>query len=222
MLTICWSPKGGSGVSVVAAALALACADGGEETLLVDLDGDQPGILGLGRSGVGVADWLASVEVPVDALAALEQPVGERLRVLERGRADLTAPDPDRLDLLAGVLASSSRTVVVDAGGTAARAWWRTVEARVVVVLRPCYLATRRLLAGGGLPPGAVLVVIEEGGRVLRAGDVASAVDTGRVLRLPWDPAVARAVDAGLLAARMPRSMRRMGERLGSAVPESR
>lgn len=46
MLVVCWLPKGGVGTSVVAAALALRAAADGTETLLVDLAGDQPAILG--------------------------------------------------------------------------------------------------------------------------------------------------------------------------------
>ncbi len=65
MLLALWSPKGGSGTSVVAAALALVAA-GREETRLADLGGDQPAILSLpqlpadaGPSG-GLAGWLAA------------------------------------------------------------------------------------------------------------------------------------------------------------------
>ena len=57
-VTICWSAKGGSGTTVVAAALALACPT---SSLLVDLDGELPMVLGLpDQGGQGVADWLAS------------------------------------------------------------------------------------------------------------------------------------------------------------------
>ena len=62
-VTICWSAKGGSGTTVVAAALALA---GRAESLLVDLDGELPAVLGLPEpADKASADWLAS-----DAAAA--------------------------------------------------------------------------------------------------------------------------------------------------------
>ena len=57
MLVICWSPKGGSGTSVVAAALALGHADRGE-AVLVDLVGDQGAILGVETPEVGVVGGL--------------------------------------------------------------------------------------------------------------------------------------------------------------------
>ncbi|MEZ5168106.1 MAG: hypothetical protein R2695_17075 [Acidimicrobiales bacterium] len=95
MLTVCWSPKGGSGTSVVAAALAVSTASAGRECLLVDLGGDLPALLGLAEEGDGVADWLAaSCEVPVDALRSLEVEVAERLRFCPRDRP--TWPVPSR------------------------------------------------------------------------------------------------------------------------------
>ena len=57
LLTL-WSPKGGSGTSVFAAACALVLARG-PGARLVDLGGDQPAIFGLGAEPrTGVADWL--------------------------------------------------------------------------------------------------------------------------------------------------------------------
>ena len=43
-VTVCWSVKGGSGTTVVAATLALSCPTA---SLLVDLDGELPAVLGL-------------------------------------------------------------------------------------------------------------------------------------------------------------------------------
>nr|MBA2279690.1 hypothetical protein [Acidimicrobiia bacterium] len=47
MLISCWSTKGGSGTTVVAAALALVFARTTGDALLADLAGDQPAALGL-------------------------------------------------------------------------------------------------------------------------------------------------------------------------------
>jgi hypothetical protein len=52
-------------------------------------------------------------------------------------------------------------------------------------------------------------VLIREPGRALHAADVERAVGVPVVAELDLDPAVARAVDAGLLAARLPRSLQR-------------
>ena len=57
-LTVCWSAKGGSGTTVVAAALALGSTI---DSLLVDLDGELPAALGVPEpSGQGLSDWFAS------------------------------------------------------------------------------------------------------------------------------------------------------------------
>src|SRR5438552_253681 len=71
VLIALWSAKGGSGTTVVAAALATVLArssPGG--AVLVDLAGDVPGALGVAEPpGYGVADWLAAgPSVPEDAL----------------------------------------------------------------------------------------------------------------------------------------------------------
>src|SRR3954447_24799627 len=59
MLVACWSVKGGSGTTVVSAALALAVAATGHDALLVDMGGDVPAALGVPEpAGPGLADWL--------------------------------------------------------------------------------------------------------------------------------------------------------------------
>ena len=56
--TVCWAVKGGSGTSVVAACSALTNP---LTRLLVDLDGDQPSVLGLPEpAGQGLGDWFAT------------------------------------------------------------------------------------------------------------------------------------------------------------------
>ena len=200
MFIICRSPKGGVGTSVVAATLAIRRAQAGDDTLLIDLAGDQPDLLGVSTPEHGVGDWLSGTDIPLDGLTALEREVAPHLRLLVRG----TAPTLERLDVLAGVCAASGRTVVVDAG-VASDAHWAAGHAEEVVVLRACYLAARR---AGTLGPRTRLVVIEAPGRVLRASDVADAVGVPVWCRLIADPAVGRSVDAGLLTVRLPRSLR--------------
>lgn len=202
MLVVCWSPKGGVGTSVVAAALALRAAADGADTLLVDLAGDQPAILGIDvGSREGVGDWLgAGDDVPIDALAVLEVPVAERLHLLPRGELGAT----DRLRVFGGLITAGGRCVVVDAG-VARDSSWAPLGHRSVLVLRTCYLAARR---AGVVDPSTRLVVIDEPGRALRPSDIGAAVGVAPWIRLSADPAVARAVDAGLLAARLPRSLR--------------
>ena len=210
MLVACWSPKGGVGTTVVAATLALVLAGDAPaagEVLLVDLAGDVPAALGiadLDGGGAGVSDWLAAApEVAPDALGRIETVAAPGVALLRRGTAPLPA---GRGGLLAGVLASDPRRVVVDCGhdlGVGAAV--ADVASRSLLVLRPCFLAVRRAAACALRPTGVVLV--DEPGRSLAPADIEAALGVPVVARVRCTEQVARTVDAGLLAARLPRSL---------------
>ena len=216
MFAVCWSVKGGSGTTVVAAALALVLARRSPSgALLVDLAGDGPAALGLPEpDGPGLAGWFAAGRsVPADGLNRLEVAVTSGLSVVPRGRGPLGPAD--RAEVLAGVLAAESRSVVVDAGvpgwadpdrDTAAPVLAAAAGASLLVT-RPCYLSLRRAVAAPLQPTGVVLVV--EPGRALDRRDVDEILGAPVVAEVLVDPAVARAVDAGLLVARLPRSLER-------------
>lgn len=215
-----WTAKGGSGCSVTAAAVALLAAER-TDTLLVDLAGEQPAILGSGQAdGVGLADWLTRAEAPPpDALARLERPVTPNLHVLSTDVPGWAPVVPAaRAALLAGLLGLDRRLVVVDLGRWDRR--WAPVLERAserILVTRPCYLALRAA-ATGPTPSGVVLVT--ELGRALGPHEVTAAVGAPVRVRIPSDPAIARAVDAGLLALRLPRPLHKLGSLLapGSAA----
>lgn len=239
MLIACWSPKGGSGTTVVAAALALVLAGGdgpsvrparpprrqwqegaGGPTLLVDLAGDIPAALGVPEpSGPGLSDWLAAgPDVPDDALTRLEVEAAPNLRLLALGgsravagchRGDACAAGCHRGDALVGALAADRRPVVADCG-RAERGPELAVAAGAalsLMVLRPCYLALRRALAAPIRPSGLVLIGTE--GRSLGRRDVEEVLGVPVRAEVVLDDAVARAVDAGLLATRVPRALER-------------
>jgi hypothetical protein len=102
MVTLCWAAKGGSGTTVVAATLALHAS---VPTLLVDLDGELPTVLGLPESDrPGVGDWLAS-DAPAAHLDDLLLTVDDHTSLLPwrgggvvAGGADASGvgTDPDR------------------------------------------------------------------------------------------------------------------------------
>ena len=86
MIIACWSVKGGSGTTVVSAALAVLLARGSPGTLLVDLAGEAPTVLGLPDArGPGLAEWLAEPAHPPDVLARLTAAVGGGLELLPPG-----------------------------------------------------------------------------------------------------------------------------------------
>lgn len=91
--------------------------------------------------------------------------------------------------------------VIIDAGTQP-----ETVEGVAYLVTRPCYLALRRSFT---VPRPDGLVVITEPGRALTVEDVAAVIGAPVRAVIPQDPAVARAIDAGLLASRLPRTLAR-------------
>jgi hypothetical protein len=209
MLVACWSSKGGAGTTVVAAALALLLADRAPAgALAVDLAGDLPAVLGVAEvDGPGLAGWLAAgPQVPVDALGRLERRAVPQLGLLDRGSGPL---DPARGEVLGRLLSADDRPVVADCG-TAPHGAALAVAAgaeRSLLVTRACYLALRRVGAVPLRPTGVVLVL--EPGRALDRHDVEQRLGAPVVAAVAHDPAVARAVDAGVLAARLPRGLAR-------------
>lgn len=211
MLVSCWSAKGGSGTTVVSVALALVLART-SEVLLVDLAGDVPGVLGLPEpDSPGLTAWLAAGDdVGVDALERLEVPARPDLSVLPRGSGPLPL-EPSRHEVLAAHLADGDRPVVVDCGllgrGPSAAVVVAGAATQSLLVTRPCYLALRRAVHLPLRPSGVVLIT--EPGRALTRSDVEQVVGVAVCAEVALDPAVARAVDAGLLGARLPRTLER-------------
>lgn len=202
-VTVCWSLKGGSGTSVVAAALALTSP---VPVTLVDLAGDLPAVLGLPEPhGPGLHEWLGS-DAPAARLADLSVRAADHLTLVPSGQ-----PGPvdrlDRWDEMVDALTSDGGSVIVDAGtGSPPEALHRLAD-RSLLVTRACYLALRRAMNAPVRPTGVVLVA--EPGRALRSSDVEGAIGAPVLCTIAVDPAVARAVDAGLLASRIPRLMER-------------
>jgi hypothetical protein len=212
MFFACWSPKGGSGTTVVACALAAVLSrshPGG--CLLADLSGDAAAVLGVpDPTGPGLAEWLrAGPDVGSGALARLEVDAGPGLRLLPWKAAADQSAGAGRGDALVAALSADARPVVADCGSGVSGAGLALAAGASVslLVLRPCYLAVRRALAAPVRPSGVVLVV--EPGRSLGRRDVEDVLGVPVQAEVALDEAVARAVDAGLLARRLPRSLER-------------
>ena len=207
MLTVCWAAKGGSGTTVVTATLALASGP----ALLIDLAGDLPAALGVADPiGPGLHDWAVSA-AEADRLAAIEIDVAPDTRLVTAGTRQVVSPE--RWEVLAERLRGDRRRVVVDAGtGDPPSALLRAAD-RAWLVTRPCYLSLRAAVRQRARPTGVVL--IDEPGRALGVSEVEAALGAPVVATLLVDPAVARAVDAGLVVSRLPGAYRR---RVGAAA----
>lgn len=206
-MIICWSSKGGSGTTVVSAALAIL-ASASRPTTLVDLCGDLPAALGVAEpSGPGLADWMQSPLATDTALAQLATEVTPQLHLLHRGHGSLP---PQRWSTLADSMAASLHgDIVIDCGTTLPPSELLHLSDTCLLVVRPCYLALRRAMTmAPSLDPWVTgVVLVTEPGRALRGTDVARSLGVPVVAEVPLDPAVARAVDAGLLLSRLPRAL---------------
>ncbi len=219
MYTFCWSSKGGSGTTVVAAAMAVSSART-RPTLLIDLGGDLPAALGVSALGLaaptgpGVGEWLASPHAPGSSLVELAVEVSPDLFLVPAGSLESGADlDEVQAERLAHACAGGSMPTIVDAGRHGRHHVLHASAARSLIVVRPCYLALRRAVLSSGLADAAV--VVHEPGRSLGIDDVTRAIGAPVLAEIAWDPAVARAVDAGLLAHRLPSVLRTAAERLG-------
>lgn len=198
------SPKGGSGTTVTAVATAVHLAEQHGQALLIDLCGDVPATVGIAEAaGPGVGDWLADDTATAETLLLASTATDGSLLVCHRGAA---VPDAPRWSALAAALAAMPMPVVVDAGTSPLDPALRSASAAVWAVVRPCYLALRRAVS---MPRPDGVVLLEEPGRALTHSDVANVLGVSVVARIPVEPTVARAVDAGLLASRAGRLLGR-------------
>lgn len=209
-MILCFALKGGSGTTVVACACALSL----QPSLLVDLSGDVPAALGMAEpGGPGVAEWMRSATSTADSLAALGIAATAGVSVVPRGQGLMPEAAYARL---VGALANERGTVVVDAGTGVPHPDLLAAASCSLLVTRPCYLSLRR--ASALRVPVSGVVLIAEPGRALRAKDIESATGVPVVAELMLDPAVSRAVDSGLLASRLPRTLIRLGDSMRSVA----
>lgn len=224
MHTICWSPKGGSGTTVVAATIALASH---RPTLLIDLAGDLPACLGTAEPALsrgrrhdgpdGILDWLRSGASP-DRLDDLAQSVDDGLHLIRRGHVDGPPIHAERWQELADHIAGRGDDTVIDLGTLSdgehrSGALWRTVDRRLMVI-RQCYLALRTatrspaLLRGDGDSPGTDgAILVTDPDRALGVADIQRCLDVPIIAVAPLDRNVSRAVDAGLMVTRRPQAL---------------
>lgn len=89
----------------------------------------------------------------------------------------------------------------------------------VLAVLRgPDYVGLRHLLAMSGDLQFDGVLVVWEAGRALGVSDVEAVLNLSVVATIPANPAIARSVDAGLLAARIPQEARKALEALAARL----
>lgn len=207
MLVLCWSPKGGSGTSVVATGLAIvesrSATDRNNDarTVIVDLAGDVPAILGIEDPLVGIAEWISD-PTSFDIRTLIVDRETE-LGVLPRGRATLPESRSGAWSRLAAELTNLSTsccTIIVDAGrGPVPRELESVADHRYIVV-RPCYLALRRARLIDH--SSDAVIIVTEPDRALRQADVARVLGLPIAATLDISADIARRVDAGIITSR--------------------
>lgn len=166
--------KGGQGTSLVAAAFALQVAES-MATLLRTHDPE---------------DTLALLGMPTSAATMGRIEDGELAQVNNR----LWVTDTD------GEHDDGQLHTVWDLGTNPSAE--RIEPGALYLVIRPCYLALRKALQAPVEADGIVLV--GEPQRALQKADVEDVLGIKVMTTIPWRPAIATAVDAGLLARRLP------------------
>jgi len=199
----CWSTKGGSGTTVVAAALALSRAATGAGVRLVDFAGDLPAALGIVEpDSPGVTDWLIARDASTADLMQSFIPVTSRVTLLPLGtQPTLALTDADALRLT-HALATDASCTIVDVGTHPNASAICAQATKSILVVRPCYLALRRATRSTITPDS--VIVVQEPGRALTTNDIEGVVGAKVTTTIPVDPTIARAVDAGLLSSRLP------------------
>ena len=211
MVITCWSVKGGSGTTVVATSLALLLSRLGTiGALLADLGGDvPPPSASRNRRGRASPNGCSSARRSIhEALARLEVDAAPGLRLLPAGAGP--PPPAGQGTALAEALAADPRAVVVDAGTVHHDAALELAAAATtsLLVLRPCYLALRRAVAAPVRGRRASCWCASPAAPSAGATSRMCSASTSAA-EIDLDPAIARAVDAGLLASRLPRTLAR-------------
>ena len=205
-MIVCWSVKGGSGTTVVASTLALMrAAESQRGALLVDLAGDVPAVLGLAEpSGPGISDWFAHCDLGSRmTLQSIAIQATANLQIIARGSKQLDANE--NFSELCAALKTFDLPIIVDAGCGLPSPDLLAHASSSLLVTRPCYLSLRRAAQLSMSPTGIVL--INEAGRALGKHDVEAVIGAPVIAEIIFDAAIARAVDAGLLASRIPTIM---------------
>lgn len=218
MITLCHAAKGGSGTTLASAILAVESPT--RSTLLVDLAGDCPAMLGIAEPDrPGVLDWLGS-DAPPAHLDDLLIEVTSGCTLLPATSADLspltttgasTSNDASRWSELHDWFGTWQEdhdgAVVIDAGITTLPSSFAQACDERWLVTRACYLSLRRAARLTVRPTG--IVFVDEPGRSLRERDVEASVGAPIVATIAWDVRTFRCIDAGLLlAGRLPRIIR--------------
>ena len=198
-VTVVAGAKGGQGCTTIAAVLAVLAAHSNYPTLLLDTQGDAAPTL-------GVSDPPPTSTL-TEAIANAAEPCrGLRVATLAGDRIDAEA-----ITAISELVAAGHRVIVDTGTDHDVLHRFDPLLPQRLLVTRPCYLALRRAVGVPFVPDHVVLIAEHQ--RALTERDVSLALALP-VTSVPYDPSIARAIDAGLLAARLPRCLAHALEQL--------
>lgn len=178
--------KGGTGLTTTAAIVALAATT----------EADKRG-----------ARVLLVVDEMRDALALLGLPAGAGDQESAVVTQTLTLSTAFRADRLSQAeLDDNYSHIVFDRGLN------RDEHPVDLLVVRPDYVTLSAALKSAPRPSGVVMLTFPGNWYSLNVGDVEAVLGTDVIAELEWSANVQRACDAGLLAARLPKLAREVGE----------
>ena len=203
MITVCWAAKGGSGTTVVAAAMAIAASDSDVA------DRSRRRCAGRARHPRARRAGRVRLARVGSAGVASGRARGARRRARQR------APAWPHCAGAADAMGRARRRGCAASDATS----WSTPDRRATRRRRSCAPPTThcsspaRATSRSGPLCGnrrgrRGVVLVDEPGRALRARDIEASLGVPVVATVLLDPAIARAVDAGLLLARLPTGFR--------------
>lgn len=212
MVRIFWSLKGGQGVSVTAAIIALRHQFHHDSVLIIDFGGDIAPIFGQRvETDVGLVDWFISQSGP-EALDQLVTPLLPQMSLLGSGMGVPTVaatPFEERWATLETWLNQDDRVTIIDLGtlpvqpmrlGTvwAQLVEWLLQQYHATLVTRPEYLSLRRYFEHDTNVDS--LAILQSSTDLLRADDVADLCDRPIHFHVAVDETITHAVESGTLA----------------------
>lgn len=216
-----WAPKGGQGVSTIAAGLAVAIGEAEGACTVVDYGGDLPALFGMvDDPRVGIWDWdaqhydnedrvgdLADVVTSGIEMRRLAVEVGSKIRLVPAG----DSTDRRRVGsfrVAFDALRAIGGTTVVDLGGVYRDDVDDALAAAdlAVMVVVSEYIALRRALHGKAIDLTDAAILLTEPDRSLGLSEMVDVLDLGNkpVVETKRSAILARAVDAGVFAYRCP------------------
>ena len=205
MIITFWSPKGGSGTTTLASSWALRMS-AHTDVHLVDVGGDIHKLFGIkSAADVGFRDWLtAPTELDSDSLDRLVRPVNDYISLIDSGEWIEGPMSHLQTRIEQFQRFADHRTCVVDAGtvGSDQRSFQVVktlceISDISICVLRPCFLGVDRARSLKFQTSGVMLV--DEPGRTIDIPDIERSLAVDVLCSVPWDAAVARAVDSGTM-----------------------